>query len=465
MEKLKVINPYSLKIIEELALANDVQIESMIGKAYSLFQDRTSWIPKNDRISILQRLKKLMQDHYDELVSISIREGGKPFTDTRIEMDRAILGVQLAIEYLGKGSGKMIPMGRTAGSANRIAFTIWEPKGVVISISAFNHPINLTIHQTVTAIAAGCPVIIKPSLKTPLTARKMSELILQAGLPEGWCQYLVCSDEQTERVAADPRVAYVSFIGSYKIGWKLRSRIAHGTAIALEHGGVAPVLITEKADLNKCIQPLIKGGFYHAGQVCVSVQRIFVHKSLVEVFSDAFITGVRQLATGDPSNPQTDVGPLILPQEVDRVHHWVEEAVEKGGTILTGGKALSGVCYEPTVILNPASDALVSAEEIFGPVVCLYTYDETGEALERINRLPFSFQAAVFTEDLDEALELCSRIKANAVMVNDHTAFRVDWMPFGGSELSGIGTGGIEYSIREMTKEKLVVIKSKGIAD
>jgi acyl-CoA reductase-like NAD-dependent aldehyde dehydrogenase len=463
MQSLKVNNPFTGQTIDELKLADEAGVEQFLSIAHGLFLNRTQWISKNERIAILQRLKRGMQDHYDELVDISIKEGGKPYTDTRIEMDRAILGIQLAIEYLGQSAGKMIPMGRTAGSAHRLAFTVDEPRGVVVSISAFNHPINLTIHQTLTAIAAGCPVIIKPALKTPLSARKICDLILQAGLPEGWCQYLVCSNELTEKLASDPRVAYVSFIGSYKVGWYLRSKLSPGTSIALEHGGVATVLLTENADLTKCIQPLIKGGFYHAGQVCVSVQRIFIHETLAGEFIESFVAGVRQLKTGDPVDPQTDVGPLISTQEVERVQYWVEEAVAKGGKILTGGKPVSKACFEPTVILNPSLDALVSAEEVFGPVVSLYTYTDMEDTLKKINALPFSFQAAIFTEDLDEAMDLGNRIKANTVMINDHTAFRVDWMPFGGSEFSGIGIGGIAYSIKEMTKEKLIVLKSTSL--
>lgn len=463
MQSLKVINPYTGQTIDEVKMADEAGIEYMLSRANGLFLDRNQWIPKNDRIAILQRLKRGMQDHYDELVDISIKEGGKPYTDTRIEMDRAILGIQLAIEYLGQNAGKMIPMGRTAGSARRVAFTVDEPRGPVVSISAFNHPINLTIHQTVTAIAAGCPVIMKPALKTPLTARMICDLIQQAGLPEGWCQYLVCSNELTEKLATDPRIAYVSFIGSYKVGWYLRSRLSPGTDIALEHGGVATVLLTENADMAKSIQPLIKGGFYHAGQVCVSVQRIFVHQSVADEFIGSFVAGVRQLITGDPADPRTDVGPLILTQEVQRLQDWVDEAVAKGGTVLAGGKSISKTCFEPTVILNPSLDALVSREEVFGPVVSLYTYTDIEDALKKINDLPFSFQAALFTEDLDEAMDLSNRIKANTVMINDHTAFRVDWMPFGGSEWSGIGTGGIAYSIKEMSKEKLIVLKSAGL--
>ncbi|HAQ38116.1 MAG TPA: aldehyde dehydrogenase [Saprospirales bacterium] len=354
-------------------------------------------------------------------------------------------------------------MGRNAGSANRLAYTIDEPIGVVVSISAFNHPINLTIHQTVTAIAAGCPVIFKPALKTPLTGRKLTELIHQAGLPKEWCQYLVCSNDLTEKLATDSRVAYVSFIGSYKVGWKIRANLAPGTAIGLEHGGVAPVLITRNADMSKCIQPLIKGAFYHAGQVCVSVQRIFLPELMADSFIQAFLEGVSSLKTGNPADPATDVGPLILQEEVERVGFWIGDAVRKGGKILAGGKAISNVCFEPSVILNPSFDALVSKEEVFGPVVCLYTYSDVEDALNHINELPFSFQASVFTEDLDEAMDFSNRIKANTLLINDHPAFRVDWMPFGGSELSGIGLGGIEFSIREMTKEKLVILKSSKI--
>ena len=240
----------------------------------------------------------------------------------------------------------------------------------------------------------------------------------------------------------------------------LRSKLAPGTRCALEHGGAAPVIVDESADMPMAIDSVLKGGFYHAGQVCVSVQRVFAHENICEQLASQLATKASKLVVGNQLDQSTEVGPLITPQEVVRVGEWVDEAVAKGGRLLTGGKALSDTCYAPTVILNPPMDCKVSQLEIFGPVVCVYAYSDKDDAIARANALPVAFQAAVYTEKLNEALNFSTQLNATAVMVNDHTAFRVDWMPFGGRDVSGIGMGGIQYSMHEMTREKMTVIKS-----
>jgi len=271
---------------------------------------------------------------------------------------------------------------------------------------------------------------------------------------------MVCKNQDGEKLATDQRVNFLSFIGSANIGWMLKSKLAPGTRCALEHGGVAPVIIDESADLNLALEGIAKGGFYHAGQVCVSVQRVYAHESVCEKFAQSIATAADKLIVGDQLDPKTEVGPLITESEVDRVEQWVNEAVEAGGKILAGGKRISNTCYAPTVILDPPDDANVSTSEVFGPVVCVYSCKDKKEALDRANSLSVAFQAAVYTKDLDTALELGNKLDATAVMVNDHTAFRVDWMPFGGRRGSGIGMGGIQYSMHEMTQDKMIVIRS-----
>jgi len=376
---------------------------------------------------------------------------------------RAINGVKIAIEEISHLSGETIPMGQTASSVNRLAFTIREPIGVVASVSAFNHPLNLTIHQTITAFAAGAPVIIKPASTTPLSCLRFVEILKQAGLPNGWCQAVICDKRLAEEIVTDSRISYLSFIGSADVGWRLRSKLAPGVHCALEHGGAAPVIVEPDADIEEMLPALLKGGFYHAGQVCVSVQRVFVHTSIVNKVASSLAKMASILKVGDPLDPETEVGPLIQPYEVDRVELWVNEAISGGGKLLCGGKRISDSCYQPTVILNPPMDANVSTHEIFGPVVCIYSYDNIEDAINLANGLSFIFQGAVFTKNIDVALNVVNKLNATAVMVNDHTAFRVDWMPFGGGGSSGIGVGGIPYSINEMTREKLVVLKSKGV--
>ncbi|MAE08704.1 MAG: aldehyde dehydrogenase [Bacteroidetes bacterium] len=460
---LKVTSPYNFKVIKEIPLMKHTDVENALKVANNLFQDQSKWIPAWQRIEILERVVGAMKKREEDLTNIAAEEGGKPYMDSKVEVMRAINGVKLAIEHIGQLAGEQIPMGQTSSSVNRLAFTIREPIGVVVSISAFNHPLNLIIHQVVTAIAAGAPVIIKPALTTPLSCLEFVGILKEAGLPDGWCQTVICSDENAEKLATDNRVNYLSFIGSAKVGWYLRSKLSPGTRCALEHGGVAPVIVEKDADIDEMMPALLKGGFYHAGQVCVSVQKVFVHEDIVKKVSHRLADMAKKLIVGDPLDPKTEVGPLILPLEVDRVEKWVEEAVASGGKLLCGGKRISDSCFEPTVILDPSQNAKVSTLEIFGPVVCIYSYKNREEAIKLANALPTTFQASVFTHNLDIAFETVKKLNASAVMVNDHTAFRVDWMPFGGRDTSGIGIGGVPYSINEMTREKLIVIKSNSL--
>ena len=457
---LEVTSPYDQSLIKKIPLATKNDIEQALTTAYNLFLDQSGWIPAHKRIAILERTATIMKSRIDELTQIAAREGGKPYIDSKVEVLRAINGVKLAAEYISQIKGEQIPMGLTKASENRIAFTTREPIGVVVSISAFNHPLNLTVHQTVTAIAAGCPVIIKPASSTPLSCLNFADILKEAGLPEGWCQVTVCKNDVAEKLVTDKRVNYFSFIGSSKVGWYLRSKLSPGTRCALEHGGAAPVIVEKDADFAEMIPALIKGGFYHAGQVCVSVQRVFVHEDIIDEFSNLFAQKASKLIVGNQMDEKTEVGPLISPNEVDRVEQWVNEAINKGAKLLTGGKRISDTCYEPTVLLNPPTDVKVSTLEIFGPVVCIYSYSDREQAIHAANSLDVHFQASVFTKNIDIALDTVKKLNATAVMVNDHTAFRVDWMPFGGRDSSGIGMGGIPYSIHEMTREKLMVIKS-----
>ena len=402
-----------------------------------------------------------MEADIENLTNTAAQEGGKPYQDSKVEVMRAINGVKLASEEIGRLTGEQIPMGLTEASSNRIAFTTREPIGVVVSLSAFNHPLNLIVHQTVTAFAAGCPVIVKPASTTPLSCLTFVDILYKAGVPKDWVQVMIIDNEVAEVMVTDKRVNYLSFIGSAKVGWSLKSKLAPGTRCALEHGGAAPVVVEPDADFKDLIPALVKGGFYHAGQVCVSVQKVFAHETIAQAVADAVATSARILQVGDPLEKNTEVGPLISTKEVTRVEAWVKEAEAGGAKILCGGKKISDTCYAPTVLWNPSQDAKVSTEEIFGPVVCIYPYSDREEAIQEANKLDYHFQAAVFTQNLEVALDTVQKLNATAVMVNDHTAFRVDWMPFGGRDASGEGLGGIPYTMHEMTREKLMVIKSK----
>jgi acyl-CoA reductase-like NAD-dependent aldehyde dehydrogenase len=460
MNTLKVYAPYDRKLIKEIPQKSAAEMNAAIDKSHSLFLDRSKWLPKFKRVEILENIARIMEERSEELIHTSTQEGGKPLMDTKVEMARAINGVKLAIENMGHMGGEEVPMGHTASSVNRMAFTFREPIGLVASVSAFNHPINLIIHQTIPAIAVGSPVIVKPAPATPLTCLLLNEIFHAAGLPEGWCTTMVCDNDVAELLVTSPKVNFLSFIGSAKVGWYLRSKLAPGTRCALEHGGVAPVIVEPDADIDAAIAPLTKGGFYHAGQVCVSVQRIFVHESIIAEVTEKMKAAALKIKTGDPLDASTESGPLIRPSEVDRVEEWVNEAKVLGGEIICGGKRISDTCYEPTLILNPPVNAKVSQMEIFGPVVCLYSYTDMHEAIDRANDIPFHFQAAVFTKHIDKALDAVQRLNASAVMVNDHTAFRVDWMPFAGRDASGLNIGSIPHTMHDMSREKMMVIKS-----
>ncbi|MEP1782483.1 aldehyde dehydrogenase family protein, partial [Reichenbachiella sp.] len=432
MSTLEVNAPFDQKLIKEIPLATSQEMTAAIDRAHALFLDQSQWLPKHKRVEILENVVFLMEERSDEIIQTSAQEGGKPWVDTEIEMKRAINGVKLAIENIGHLKGEEVAMGHTASSANRMAYTMREPIGVVASVSAFNHPINLIIHQTIPAIAVGSPVIIKPAPTTPLTCLLLVDIFESAGLPKGWCTAMPCDNEVAEQLVTSPKVNFFSFIGSAKVGWYLRSKLSPGTRCALEHGGAAPVIIEPDADIKSMIPALVKGGYYHSGQVCVSVQRVYVHESIIDEVTEEMDSQIRALISGDPLDKKTDLGPLILPKEVDRVHEWVEEARESGAKVVCGGKKISDYFYEPTLLLNPSDKCKVSSQEIFGPVVCLYSYTDRQEAIDRANSLEFAFQSSVFTKNIDVALDTVKKLNSMAVMVNDDTAFSVDWMPFCG---------------------------------
>lgn len=462
--QLTVVAPWDRSPIGEVALADAATVEQALTTAHALFRSRDSWLPRAKRIEILEKAQTIIRDRAEYLAVESAREGGKPLVDSKVEIARAIDCLKICVEGMRGDGGEVIPMGVTASSANRIAFTQLEPIGVVVAISAFNHPFNLIVHQVGPALAAGCPVIVKPARTTPLMCMRFVEILREAGLPVEWCQPLMPeNNELSSKLAADTRVAFLSFIGSAKVGWNLRAHLAPGARCALEHGGVAPVIVAADADLAQAVPLLAKGGFYHAGQVCVSVQRVFVARKIVKEFSEQLVEAAKKLVVGDPTLAETEVGPLIDPAEVDRIEKWVNEALDGGAELLCGGRRLPNNSYAPTVLLNPAPGAKVSTSEVFGPVVCVYTFDEMDSAIAEANRLPFAFQAAVFTRDIDTALRCGERLDASAVMVNDHTAFRVDWMPFAGLRQSGYGVGGILHTLHDMQVRKMTVIKSAEI--
>jgi acyl-CoA reductase-like NAD-dependent aldehyde dehydrogenase len=457
---MRVRQPYDGELIAEVPVDSEAEVDAKLETAAQLFSTRENWLPAWQRIEILRRLARLVDNDRDQLAVLIAREGGKPLADAKAEVSRAVNGIDGAASHLEHLAGSEIPMGLTPASANRWAFTTKEPIGPVVAISAFNHPLNLIVHQVVPAIATGCPVLVKPASATPLSCLHFVRLAHQAGLPDPWCQAVMLDDNVlAQKLATDSRVAFLSFIGSAKVGWSLRSQLAPGTRVALEHGGAAPVIIHQSADLDGLIEPLAKGGYYHAGQVCVSVQRIFVDEHLKHAFLERFCERVRRLVIGDPRRLDTEVGPLIARREVERVHEWVTQARADGAVVALGGRRLGERLYEPTVLVEPRTESLVSTSEIFGPVTCVYGFNDLSDAIRRANSLPFAFQASIFSRDVDAALFTARHLEASAVMVNDHTAFRTDWMPFAGHRRSGYGTGGIPHTMHDMLHDKMIVLR------
>ncbi len=460
--RMTVYAPFDREQIGQVHTCGATHIEQALAAAQRNFERRDQWIVLHERIAILERAAALMSQRADALALEAAREGGKPLPDSQVEVARAIDGMRLCIEVLRSEQGEVIAMGGTAGSAHRAAFTLREPIGVVVAVSAFNHPLNLIVHQVAAAVASGCPVIVKPAADTPLSCWRFVKILHEAGLPLSWCQCVITPDlALAEALVTDSRVAFFSFIGSARVGWMLRSKLSPGTRCALEHGGAAPVLLAADADLVGATASITKGGYYHAGQVCVSVQRVFAERSIAESFAQGLAEAATALRIGDPTCADTEVGPLIRPRETERVAQWVQEAVAGGAQHVCGGDALSASTYPCTVLLEPPADAKVSTQEIFGPVVCVYAYDELDEAIARANSLPFAFQAAVYTAQLETALRAYRQLRASAVMLNDHTAFRVDGMPFAGLGQSGLGVGGIGHTMRDMQIEKMLVIRSE----
>ncbi len=461
---VEVKSPFDGAHVGQVDASSEQDIERALATAHALFRDRRQWLPRQQRIAILKRAAEIIASRREAIARQAAHEGGKPYRDSLIEVDRGIDGIQICIDELRTKGGHVIPMDLNATSAGRVAFTQYEPIGVVVGVSAFNHPFNLVVHQVAPAIAVGAPVIVKPAPATPLSCKTLIDIFHEAGLPPGWAQMVLPTDlDLATRLVADSRVGFFSFIGSAAVGWMLRSKLAPGARCSLEHGGVAPVIVSHDADLEMALPRLARGSFWHAGQACVGVQRVFCHSSVATAVADGIARLGERMAIGDPLLATTDVGPLITHKEVDRVASWVDAAKSGGAKVVSGGHKLSSSCYANTVLLNPALDADVTRKEVFGPVVSVYSYDDLDAAIGLANDLPYAFQAAVFTRNIDTAMHCYRHLDGTAVMVNENTLFRVDWMPFGGARASGHGMGGMPHTMSDMQTEKLMVWRSDAL--
>ena len=457
MTQLYVTNPFDDSPVGEVKLSSESEVDAALAIADKTHRTNRKGLPRHERIAILKKAAEIMKGRTAELAMLIASEGGKPLIDAKVEVDRAIDGVESCAAEIANNAGIEIPMDLTPAGAGKMAFTVKEPIGPVVAVSAFNHPLNLIVHQVAPAVAAGNPVIVKPADDTPLCCKAFIEILHQAGLAREWAQFVCCDVSAAQKLVTDERVAFFSFIGSAAVGWKLRSLLAPGARVALEHGGVAPVIVGPSANKDQFVPSLVKGGFYHSGQVCVSVQRVFSFGSSAKELAESIADHASKLIVGNAINAETQCGPLIRNREVDRVEEWVAEAVDAGAEVICGGKRLSNSCYAPTVLLNPPESCRVSTQEIFGPVIAVYEKQNLDEAISQANSLEFAFQASVFSNDHAEIMEAINRLDASAVMVNEHSAFRVDWMPFAGRKRSGLGVGGISHTIEEMSQSKMAV--------
>jgi acyl-CoA reductase-like NAD-dependent aldehyde dehydrogenase len=456
----QVVSPNDLEVLTEVQYATDEDIDFVL-KNLKGAQENAKKLPPFERAAILRKVAQLMRRDEASLAHLIATEGGKPLKDAKVEVSRAQNTIELCAEEAVRLAGEMIPMERTPAGKDHIAFTFREPIGPVLALSAFNHPLNLLCHQAGAAIGSGCALVLKPAPGTPLCGEKLFSYFQEAGLPAGIFILLHADVPQIERLVSSLEFGFVSFIGSARVGWALRQKIAPGTRLALEHGGQAPAIVAEDADLEQAVNALLKGAYYHAGQVCISTQKIFVHERIFEKFLGRFKEETLKLKTGDARDEATDVGPLIRPSEVKRIQEWIREALGQGATLVCGNEVKDkGQYLLPTILTNSPLDSKIMREEVFGPVVTINSYTAEGELLSSLNENPYVFEAALFTNDINRAFQYVRELSTMTLVINNHNALRTDWMPFGGHKLSGLGMGGVRYEMEEMTRIKQVIIKT-----
>lgn len=459
LERLPVYNPYSGELIANLIKPTNDEIELAISNVYEYFDEFRKNYPAYKRAEILYKVSNQINENKEELARLIAQEGGKPIKDALIEVNRAVNTVKLSADEALRLNGEQISMDKSPNSISHLAFTIKEPIGVVLAISAFNHPINLICHQVATAIAAGNTVIVKPSEKTPLSAYKICEYFFNAGLDNRCISLLPLSGLETEKIISDKRLRYITFIGSSKVGWKIPKLISNGVKYSLEHGGTATAIIDRNVNLNYVVKSILKGAFYHAGQVCVSTQNAYIHKDIFNDFMDLLIAEIKDLKTGNPILNDTDIGPIITNDKVKIILNQIDEAISKGAIKIYGGEYIGNNCITPTILNNTNMTMQIMNEEVFGPILNVNPYSNIDELIKQINSSKYSFQDSIYSNDINLSFYFAKNVNSKAVIINDSTAFRVDWMPFGGDKDSGFGIGGVKYTINDMTREKLIIIK------
>jgi acyl-CoA reductase-like NAD-dependent aldehyde dehydrogenase len=452
---IDVASPYDGSLVARVAKGGAAETRAALDAAARAME---SPLPAHKRAEILVRVAGALGRRADEAARQIAAEAGKPLKAARVEVARAMSTYTMAAVEARTLAGEMVPMDASQAGEGKLAFTMRLPLGVVGAISPFNFPLNLVAHKIAPALAAGCAVVLKPASQTPLSALLLAELEHDAGLPPGWLNVVVGpSSEIGDVIVEDERVKLITFTGSGAVGWAIRER-APRKRVGLELGNATPVIVEADADVEDAATRCAANAFSFAGQSCISVQRIYVHRDVYDDFKARFVPKVEALRVGDPADEGTDVGPLISPAERDRVLSWIEQARESGSTILTGG-TLAGELLRPTVVERPAPDAHLSCDEAFGPVCTLQPYDTLDEAIALANATRYGLQAGIFTASLRSAVRASRALEFGGVTVNEAPTFRADQMPYGGVKDSGNTREGPAWAVREMTEERLVVIQ------
>jgi acyl-CoA reductase-like NAD-dependent aldehyde dehydrogenase len=451
-----VVNPASREVITRAPLGDVQTLETALAAAAEGFP-RVRDQSNHQRSTVLRAIAQGIEQRRTEFVDTIIAEAGKPITFAEAEVARAIMTFTAAAEESRRQHGEVLDLDAFPSGQGHVGFTRRFPLGVIYGITPFNFPLNLVAHKVAPCIATGNTMLLKPALKTPLTALLLAQVLEQAGVAAGQINVVTCPNEIAGHLLGDPRVKMISFTGSPAVGWQLKERCGK-QRITLELGGNAGVIVHEDADLAMAIPLIATSGFAYSGQSCISAQRIFVHAPVYETFRDRLVAHVRaNVRCGDPRERDTVVGPLIEPAAVTRVCKWVDDAVGAGANLLLGGKA-QGQLVEPTILekVDPAQD--VYAKEVFAPVVTLHSYEHFDDALARINDSPFGLQAGVFTKELQRAMRAFAALDVGGVLINNVPSFRVENMPYGGIKESGFGREGVRYAMEEMTEVKSLIL-------
>ena len=435
--------------------ATEAQYEEAVTAAVAAFEV-TRTLPAYERGRILREISTGIKARREELGRIMATEAGKPIRDALVEVDRASLTFRLGAEEAERMTGEVIPLDLMASSKGRLGITRRFPIGPVAGISPFNFPLNLAAHKVAPAIAAGCSIVLKPPSKDPLTMLTVAEIIEQAGPPAGAVSILPMTRELGDRMVADERFKLLSFTGSPSVGWRMKER-AGKKKVVLELGGNAGVIVDKTADLDWAVRRTLVGAFTYAGQVCISVQRMFVHEDIWDTFMGKLVEGARALKVGDPLDASTDLGPMVDAAAASRTQRWVDEAVALGGKVLLGGTA-NGTFFPPTILTDTPVSAQVCSNEAFAPLVVAFPFRDFGDAIRRVNDSFFGLQTGVFTNDLAHSWQAFNDLEVGGVIVNDVPTYRIDHMPYGGVKDSGLGREGLRWAIEDMTEIRIMVL-------